>query len=219
MVIDNISKANVIVCTDFFEIKKGDCIAVIGKNGQGKTTLLRTLSGNIFPDSGKIKLEGKCYNFPIRLRRRPKYQKEFRKQILYIENQGYLYNNLTCDQNISYYMSSRNFDEDAFWDLLDKFEFDKNGLKKKIKETSLGTKQKILLSLAFSSMKSIILLDEPTLGLDICSRNILVEEIKKAKESKTVVISTNDQMIMNIFDLYLLCENDEVKRLHDNPYN
>ena len=189
----NIQKGNVIDYLNILEIECGKIIAVIGKNGKGKTTLLRILSGNVLPDSGEIVIDEKVdYSFPIKFLSVPKYQRHFRNNVLYIENQNVLYHNLTCLQNINYFMSLGCFDKNTFWNILEKLEFDIKYLDCIVKELSLGTKQKIILSFAISSQKPIIILDEPMIGLDIFSKNCVLNILFELKKSKAIILSTND---------------------------
>jgi ABC-type multidrug transport system ATPase subunit len=181
MIIENLKKAQFINFPDNIKFEKDICIAIIGKNGHGKTTLLRLLSGNILPDSGEIHINNSKYCFPMKILTIPKYQREMRKDIIYIENQNYLYNNFMTRHNIDYIMSLGDFDKVIFYSILGKFDFSEKYFKSSIGELSLGTKQKISIALAFSSEKPIILLDEPSLGLDIHSKNILMQIIKDKK--------------------------------------
>lgn len=219
MILEKISKSYVIKGPASFEVDCGKMYAVIGKNGKGKTTLLRILSGNVFPDNGRVTLNEETYCFPIGILNTLKYQRALRNAVLYIEDQNYLYQNLSCAQNIKYYMSVGNFNKECFWEILRNLEFNQNVLDKRINELSLGTKQKISLSFAFSSVRPFILLDEPTLGLDIDSKKVFLDMLKNKKETKGIVISTNDISILKDFDSFLLCEDNEVKMVYDNPYD
>lgn len=219
MLVEYVKKDRFINFADKLEFVKGNRIAVVGKNGYGKTTFLRLLSGNLIPDSGIISVNDIQYSFPMKYINRPKYQKEIRKKILYIENQNYLYSNFTVLQNIEYIMSLGEFDKAVYERVLKELNFGENYPSTKVKELSFGTKQKISIALMFSSLKPIVMLDEPTLGIDIESRNIFLDLLKNYKDSKCFLLSTNDQTILNAFDLFLLCENDEVKILYDNPYD
>ena len=90
-----------------------------------------------------------------------KYQRVLKDSVLYIEDTSYLYQNLNCNENIKYYMTAGSFDENIFWKMLQELEFDSNYLEKRVRELSLGTKQKLSLAFAFSSMRKFIVLDEP----------------------------------------------------------
>ncbi|MDE6251075.1 MAG: ATP-binding cassette domain-containing protein [Lachnospiraceae bacterium] len=218
MILEGISKGNVIKYLSSLEIDCESKVAVVGKNGRGKTTLLRILSGNILPDSGNIIIKENKYSFPIGSINSVKFQRKIRENVLYIENQNYLYQNLTCEQNIDYYMSLGNFDKKSFFENLNFLEFNISDLNRRIEELSLGTKQKISISFAIASGKSIAMLDEPTLGLDIDAKSQFLNMLDRMKGLKGIVVSTNDVTILNEFDLYLFCEDEEVKMLYDNPY-
>lgn len=219
MIVENIEKIGVIDFEDKLTIKSGNTIAVIGKNGKGKTTFLRVLSGNVLPDKGKINIDYKSYIYPINLIERSKYQKIFRDRILYFEGQGYLYNNLTVRQNIKYYSLISDFNEELLLELLYNLNFESKDMNKQVKDISLGTKQKITIGLAFASSRKIILIDEPTLGLDIESKQSFIKILEQFKQEKSIIISSNDETILDYFDLYVYCDDNEVKKIYENPYN
>jgi ABC-2 type transport system ATP-binding protein len=218
MRLEDIVKGNIINSQISFDIYEKN-IAIIGKNGKGKTTLLRILSGNVLPDKGSVILDEKIFSFPLEWSQVTKYQRSIRNKTLYFENQNYLYSNFTCMQNVKYCMADGSFNKELFWETLEEFEFDKRFLEKKVEELSLGTKQKISLSLAFSSKRPIILLDEPTLGLDIDSKNVFLEFVKSNKNKRKIVISSNDNSVLDGFNTFLLCEDGEVRESHVNPYS
>lgn len=136
----------------------------------------------------------------------------------FVENQGYLYHNLTCEQNIKYYMMIGNYNSKTFWETLNLLEVKTSVLKSRVSELSLGTKQKLSIAFALASKRAIVLIDEPTIGLDRDAKKVLESLLKQKQTFQGIVVSTNDVSILTDFDLYLLCEDDEVKVLYDNPY-
>ncbi|MDE5781183.1 MAG: ATP-binding cassette domain-containing protein, partial [Lachnospiraceae bacterium] len=83
MILEGISKGNVIKYLSSLEIDCESKVAVVGKNGRGKTTLLRILSGNILPDSGNIIIKENKYSFPIGSINSVKFQRKIRENVLY----------------------------------------------------------------------------------------------------------------------------------------
>ena len=104
MRLEDIVKGNIINSQISFDIYEKN-IAIIGKNGKGKTTLLRILSGNVLPDKGSVILDEKIFSFPLEWSQVTKYQRSIRNKTLYFENQNYLYSNFTCMQNVKYCMA------------------------------------------------------------------------------------------------------------------
>lgn len=84
-------------------------VAIVGENGQGKTTLLRIVSGIVAPDSGIYKFDSKEFKFPLRKKNTQEWQRVCRKNIFYTEGNQFLYPNLSVKDNIEYYTAVGNY--------------------------------------------------------------------------------------------------------------
>lgn len=173
--------------------QKGECIALIGPNGCGKTTLIKSILGMVLPDSGSIVFNGK----PI--------LKEFqyRENIGYMPQIGRYPDNMTIGQIIEMIKKIRNSDEVLDEDLVRAFQLEKM-FSKQMRTLSGGTTQKVSATLAFLFNPDVLILDEPTAGLDPLASEILKEKILKEKQNGKLILITShllselDDMITQI---------------------
>lgn len=161
-------------------ISGGGIFAVLGPNGSGKTTLIKILLGMVIPNSGRITIMGEDIQR----------QSHYRREISYLPQWANFPNNLKVRELIKMIKdlrSTRAEDEP----LIQQFQLE-TFLDKKLVHLSGGTKQKINIVLAFMFDSPIIILDEPTTGLDPISLIRLKELIKAEKQKgKTILISSH----------------------------
>jgi len=165
-----------------FELKKGYIMGFIGANGAGKTTTIKLLMNLLKKESGEIKLFGLDH---------VKDEVEIKQKIGFVYEDCYLYQHLTLakmkNMIAPFY---KNWNEDKFQNLVKKFNLP---LKKKISELSKGNKVKYSIALAFSHEAELLILDEPTSGVDPMFRDefkdLLREEIQN--ENKAIFYSTH----------------------------
>jgi len=154
--------------------------AILGPNGSGKTTLIKSILGMVLPDKGSIILNGKAV----------KKQSAYRNQIQYLPQIANFPSNLTVAEIINMLKDLRNqpCQEEA---LIERFGL-QPFLKKKLATLSGGTKQKVNIVLAFMFDAPLIILDEPTTGLDPAALIKLKELVllERAK-GKTILITTH----------------------------
>lgn len=160
---------------------KGECIALIGPNGSGKTTLIKSILGMVVYDSGFITFNGKNIL----------HDWEYRASIGYMPQIGRYPENMTIGQVLDMMKDIRHkqriqLDEE----LIKAFDLDKM-LHKRMRTLSGGTRQKVSASLAFLFNPAVLILDEPTAGLDPLSSEILKEKITKEKERGKLVLITS----------------------------
>ncbi len=162
-------------------LKKGETIALIGPNGCGKTTLIKCLLGLNVVEQGEIKILGSSI----------KDQYDYRKNIGYMPQIGRYPENMTIEQTIQLIKESRNVkDQELDFELLEAFELQKI-YDKKMRTLSGGTRQKVSAVLAFLFNPPIIILDEPTAGLDPLASEILKMKILKEKEKGKLILITS----------------------------
>ena len=137
-----------------FNVKKGEIFGFLGPNGAGKTTTIRVLLGYLRPNAGEAFIFGKNIKDNI---------VDIRKNVGYIPGELALYEHLTGKQFLDYFSSLRNTDLPLLDNLLEIFELP---LDKKIKTYSKGMKQKMGIIQAFMDDPDLVIMDEPTLGLD-----------------------------------------------------
>ncbi len=160
---------------------KGECIALIGPNGSGKTTFIKSILGMVVCDSGFITFNGKniLHNW------------QYRANIGYMPQIGRYPDNMSIGQLLEMMKDIRT-DKNSLLDeeLIKKFGLDKL-LDKRMRTLSGGTRQKVSASLAFLFNPEVLILDEPTAGLDPVSAEILKEKIIAEKANGKLVLITS----------------------------
>ncbi|MBE0423142.1 MAG: ABC transporter ATP-binding protein [Lutibacter sp.] len=168
------------------EISKGGIFAILGPNGSGKTTLIKCLLGMVIPNKGEINFDKKSV-----LR-----QWAYRNNLNYLPQIANFPPNLTVIELINMVKNLRPKASNSE-DLIELFGL-KSFLDKKLGNLSGGTKQKVNIVLTFMFDSDLIVLDEPTNGLDPIALIHLKEIIQKEKEKgKTILITTH---IMSFVD-------------------
>jgi ABC-2 type transport system ATP-binding protein len=185
-VINNISKSykEVLALSEVsFETKQGELFGLIGPDGAGKTTLFRILATLLLPDSGEASVEG----YDIR-----KNNKKIRELIGYMPGRFSLYHDLSVKENLQFYATvfgttiEENYD--LIKDIYEHIEPFENRLAGKL---SGGMKQKLALSCSLIHRPEVLILDEPTTGVDAVSRKEFWDMLKNIqKEGITVLVST-----------------------------
>ena len=160
---------------------KGQVVSLIGPNGSGKTTLIKSILGMVKPASGKIYFDGQAVSDdPV-----------YRGRIGYMPQIGRYPDNMKVGQLFRMMKSIRNVSPDSVDDeLIQKFNlpaiFDKP-----MRTLSGGTRQKVSAALAFLFSPEVLILDEPTAGLDPLSSEILKEKILKEKNNHKLILITS----------------------------
>ena len=176
-----------------FDIKSGEVVGLVGSNGAGKTTLLRLMSGVYRPSSGSVTLGD---DTPVHL---------MRDHLGVVPESTGLYSRLTAWENIRYHSRLYGIDDSVSWKrtlkVAQSLDMEEN-LSRYTKGFSRGMRQKTALLRALAHGPKVLLLDEPTAGLDITSARTvrsLVEQIKL--EGGTVVYSTHQ-----LFEAQQVCD-------------
>ncbi len=159
---------------------KGECIALIGPNGCGKTTLIKSILGMVIPTKGTIKVKGELVS--------QNYQ--YRKQIGYMPQIGRYPDNMTIGQIIDMIKDIRKSDQVLDEELLHQY-LSNDMFDKRMRTLSGGTTQKVSATLAFLFNPDILILDEPTAGLDPLASEILKEKIIAEKQQGKLILITS----------------------------
>lgn len=162
------------------QLNKGECIALIGPNGCGKTTLIKSILGMVLPSSGDIFFNGKSI----------KNDNEYRNHIGYMPQIGRYPENMSIGQVLDMIKGIRNSNQTLDNELYEQFEIAKM-LDKKMRTLSGGTTQKVSATLAFLFKPQVLILDEPTAGLDPIASEILKEKIIEAKNRGCLILITS----------------------------
>lgn len=165
------------VCIEF---QSGECVALIGPNGCGKTTLIKSILGMVIPDSGEILFQGKAVLN----------DESYRKHIGYMPQIGRYPQNMTIGQVIEMICDIRKPKLPLDEELMVEFEL-KKLYHKKMSTLSGGTTQKVSATLAFLFNPDVLILDEPTAGLDPISAEILKAKIIREKSKGKLILITS----------------------------
>ena len=159
---------------------KSECIALIGPNGSGKTTLIKSILGMVIPDSGAITFNGKniANNY------------QYRDEIGYMPQLGRYPDNMTIGQVLGMMKDIRGKSGELDEDLIKAFSIN-NLLNKRMRTLSGGTIQKVSAALAFLFKPSVLILDEPTAGLDPVASELFKEKIITEKDKGKLVLITS----------------------------
>src|SRR6187397_846975 len=163
------------------QFDKGQVISLIGPNGSGKTTLIKSILGMVKADSGKIFFNDELINGESSYRSQSGYMPQIGR---YPDNMkvGQLFKMLKNIRNVS----AENLDEE----LIGKFGL-KEIFEKPMRTLSGGTRQKVSAALAFLFDPAVLILDEPTAGLDPVASEILKAKITAVKEKGKLVLITS----------------------------
>ena len=165
------------------EFNLATCIALIGPNGCGKTTLLKSILGMVIPTSGSITVN------KINIEKNT----DYRKKIGYMPQIGKYPENMSIAQIFEMIIDIRSTESELDYDLWKAFKLE--DLKdKRMRTLSGGTTQKVSAALAFLFNPAIYILDEPTAGLDPMAAEILKEKIQTEKNNSKLVLITSHML-------------------------
>ncbi|MGI0518399.1 ATP-binding cassette domain-containing protein [Treponema denticola] len=192
-----------------FKVGNNENIAIVGKNGSGKSTLIKIISGILRPTSGEILFNHKNIY---------ENQKEYKRNIGVIFGQrSQLYQNMIFRESLELfrliYKIEKNEATKRLNTLIDLFKLE-NLLKKPIREMSLGQKMKCEIALVLFHNPKILLLDEPTIGLDLEVKEQFYNLIKTYKQSNDIIlilISHNSDDIINLSERLLVLNNGKLQ--------
>lgn len=162
------------------EMRKGEVIALIGPNGSGKTTLIKSVLGLVKPDQGQIFCNDADITESV----------DYRDRIGYMPQIGRYPDNMKIGQLFKLIKELRQKDKQIDEELFYKFKLD-TILQKPMRTLSGGTRQKVSAALAFLFDPEILILDEPTAGLDPLSAEILKTKIISEKEKGKLILITS----------------------------
>jgi len=170
-----------------FELSEGEVVGILGPNGAGKTTLLRTLVMFLPPDDGTVTIDG------MELKN-SSFEQAIKNRIGYLPEQAPLYEDMTVREYLMFVGRMYGISEDDIYEKLSKV-VEQCGLKEKIdaeiSALSKGYRQRTGIAQALIHDPKIIILDEPTTGLDPNQRIEIRDLIKEIGRSKTVILSSH----------------------------
>lgn len=170
-------------------ISKGEIFGLLGPNGAGKTTLISMMCGLLAPTSGEIKLSGLNFNSN---------RTQIQKKIGVVPQEYALYPTLTAFENLEFFGSLYNLHGT---DLKNRIE---TGLEKvnlldyrnrPVKDFSGGMKRRINLLTGILHQPEILFLDEPTVGVDIQSKEVIIRILEELNAQGTTIVYTSHHLV------------------------
>jgi ABC-2 type transport system ATP-binding protein len=171
-----------ILCSVTFSLGAG-LYALRGANGIGKSTLLRLLAGAQTPDAGRVLIDGVDMK---------KSSEKARGRLAYVPDECPVYPFMTGDEFLRFVASTKRvkFDDSAN-EFIAAFGLHEH-LDARFDEMSLGTKKKMMLCACWIGAPKALLLDEPSNGLDLASREYLIQRLQQAAREKMILFSAHD---------------------------
>ncbi|WP_221390787.1 ATP-binding cassette domain-containing protein [Dyadobacter sp. NIV53] len=186
------------------KLNSGHIYGLLGKNGAGKSSLLRNMAGLLFPLNGKIQING---------HEPKKRQPAFLQDIFFIPEEIYL-PSVTIDQYLKVHAPFYpKFDEQQFRRYIKEFDIPEGN---KLTGMSYGQKKKVLTAFALATNTRILLMDEPTNGLDIPSKSQFRKIVSSALEPDRLILISTHQVrdLDNLIDSIIILEDSEILIQH-----
>jgi ABC-2 type transport system ATP-binding protein len=167
-----------------FTVNRGEIFGFLGPNGAGKTTTIRMLLDLLRPSSGEINIFGhKIYEHSL----------EIRKRCGYLPGNFSAYGNMTGSEFLRFVASMRKAATGLQESLVDRFQLSKKDLSQKVKHLSHGTLQKLGIIQAFFHRPELLILDEPTIGLDPLMQEEFYRLLRENQnDRKTIFFSSHN---------------------------
>lgn len=161
-----------------FNLARGKVLGILGPNGQGKTTLLNVIIGFLKQNSGEVKING------------IKVGSETKKIVAFLQEKSNLSKRMNINDAINFYVDFfQDFDIKKMDELLEFMNLERS---LKIKTLSKGMLEKLCLSLVLSREAQLYILDEPISGVDLVSREKIIDAIiDNIGENKSIIITTH----------------------------
>jgi ABC-2 type transport system ATP-binding protein len=172
-----------------FRIERGECVAILGQNGSGKSTLVRLLSTLLLPDGGSARVFG---------RDSVRETRAVRRLVNRVSVEASFFKKMSATENLSYaarfYGLRASATRDRIPEILDRVGFPEDRSHEPMENLSRGMQQKVALARALLTAPVLLLLDEPTTGLDPRSKQEVQEFIRevRAEHDATVLLCTHD---------------------------
>ena len=168
-----------------FSIRRGEVVAFLGPNGAGKSTTMKMLTGYVSPSSGTAKIAGFDMSTP---------RVEGAKHLGYLPENGPLYYDMTPRSLLTFFGRARGMDAKVLKRQMEKvIELCKLGevIGKPIGKLSRGYRQRVGMAQTLLHEPDVLIMDEPTAGLDPNQIHDVRETIKQLGETKTILLSTH----------------------------
>lgn len=191
-------KNNLVLKDVSFTVDTGEVVGLVGLNGSGKSTIIRIISRLIIQDNGTI-------------------ENDFKNIGVLLEGSRNIYHFLTVRENIKYFSILNNIDDTYVENFMNKY-ITLFGLEDKLDEEvgnlSRGMIQKVSIMILLVQKPDIIIMDEPTLGLDIISTiqiREIIQDIVKEKNKTVLIVSHDTKLLDSVADRILFLKDGKIE--------
>jgi ABC-2 type transport system ATP-binding protein len=175
-----------------FDVHRGEIVGLLGPNGAGKTTTIKMICGLVQPDAGEVTVLG------VDGRRHPR--RALRHLSAVLEGNRNLYWRLTVQENMEYFAGNRGRSRASVAGEIDELLADFRLEPKRralVSDLSRGMQQKLAIAVAMLAGTEVVLLDEPTLGLDVETGYEVRELLREvARAGRTIIVSSHDMPVV-----------------------
>ena len=170
-----------------FDIQEGECVAILGRNGCGKTTLIKILTGLIKDHTGMVRIDNEEPGVHTK------------SIIAYLPEKSYLPDWMRPCDALDYFADFyKDFDRDKAEKMVNKFGLD---MKQRLKTMSKGQQEKLRLVLVMCRRAKLYILDEPSIGLHQRDNDKLLNSLKELRDlGNTLIVVEHDEDTMNAAD-------------------
>lgn len=175
-----------------FTVSRGDCVAILGANGCGKTTLLSILAGLREPKGGKLFLEGKEVDTKAK-------KDAYRCRIGYVPQESILIPELTVwDNLLLWYVDEQSLRKELEGGFLHELGLE-SMLSKRVSTLSGGMHKRVSIGVALASYPEVLILDEPSAALDLPGKREMQAYLGKYKAlGGTIILTTHDELELHL---------------------
>lgn len=191
-------KNNLVLKDVSFTVDTGEVVGLVGLNGSGKSTIIRIISGLIIQDNGTI-------------------ENDFKNIGVLLEGSRNIYHFLTVRENIKYFSILNNIEDAYVENFMNKY-ITVFGLEDKLDEEvgnlSRGMIQKVSIMILLAQNPDIIIMDEPTLGLDIISTiqiREIIQDIVEEKNKTVLIVSHDTKLLDSVADRILFLKDGKIE--------
>lgn len=191
-------KNNLVLKDVSFTVDTGEVVGLVGLNGSGKSTIIRIISGLIIQDNGTI-------------------ENDFKNIGVLLEGSRNIYHFLTVRENIKYFSILNNIEDAYVENFMNKY-ITLFGLEDKLDEEvgnlSRGMIQKVSIMILLAQNPDIIIMDEPTLGLDIISTiqiHEIIQDIVEEKNKTVLIVSHDTKLLDSVADRILFLKDGKIE--------
>ena len=192
------------------DVRQGEFVALMGRNGAGKTTLLKQLVGLLTPDQGQVQLMAPASEKPIDTRKTP--VEEIIKHVGYVpQNPNALLFNDTVSQELDFTLRGHGLPPGEYGALLGTLGLTDHA-DQYPRDLSVGERQRVALASILVAKPQVLLLDEPTRGLDYEQKAALVAFLQQERaRGRTIIMATHDvELVANCADRVILLGDGQV---------